>query len=218
MIRDGEETRSGLFFEFLRIIGELLPPWLVVENVPGLFSSNAGQDFQWVIDSIAERGYLLAWRVLDSRHFGVPQRRRRVYLVGSSGDRPHPAKVLFEREGVPGDIAAGAETGQEVAKRVGGGASGYSGAADQQTYIPEGARSLRGQSQGYGIDRETYVSGTTPDPDRVRASSRVPRRVDAQSCCSDGPRYAALGDAVTVNVTEWLACRIAEVETSWLAS
>lgn len=97
-----EGDRSGLFFEFDRIIGELLPQWVVIENVPGLLSNRQGRDFATVLVHLAEHGYGLAWRVFNSRFFGVAQRRRRVFLVGCLGDTGERARaVLFEPQGVP---------------------------------------------------------------------------------------------------------------------
>ncbi|MHB8961986.1 MAG: DNA cytosine methyltransferase [Saccharofermentanales bacterium] len=91
--------RSGLWFEFHRILSELKPQWVVVENVPGLLSANRGRDFAVLLSGLADIGYLSAWRVLDAQFFGVAQRRRRVFIVGSLGDG-RAAEVLFEREGV----------------------------------------------------------------------------------------------------------------------
>ena len=76
-------VRSGLFHEFARIIDAVRPRWVLVENVPGLLSSNGGRDFGVVLGTLADLGYGVGWRVLDSRFFGVPQRRRRVYIVGA---------------------------------------------------------------------------------------------------------------------------------------
>lgn len=91
--------RSGLFFEFMRIIGELSPRWVVIENVPGLLSSNRGRDMGTILGALAQFGYGYAYRVLDAQYFGVAQRRRRVFIVGHLG-KPWsaPAKVLFEPE------------------------------------------------------------------------------------------------------------------------
>ena len=77
---DGE--RSGLARDFARLLREIRPRWFVWENVPGAFSTNGGRDFGTFILSLDELGYGLAWRVLDAQHFGVPQRRRRIFLVG----------------------------------------------------------------------------------------------------------------------------------------
>ncbi|HEY6363178.1 MAG TPA: DNA (cytosine-5-)-methyltransferase [Candidatus Binatia bacterium] len=108
-------ARTGLFYEFARILEELRPAWFVFENVPGLLSSNSGRDFAEVLRVLmAECGYGVQWRCLDSQFFGVAQRRMRVFLVGSLG-RPCPAEILFEREGGGGDSAPGEEARQDLA-------------------------------------------------------------------------------------------------------
>ena len=129
--REGlDGSRSSLFYEAVRIVKEMrcatdgrYPRYIVWENVPGAFSSNKGADFQSVLEEICSvKGYevdparperwanageivaddfSLAWRVFDAQHWGVPQRRKRIYLVadfagGSAG------KILFESEGVSG--------------------------------------------------------------------------------------------------------------------
>jgi len=92
---DGE--RSGLWFEYHRILEEIRPDWVVIENVPGLLSSAGGRDFAVILRGLVELGYGVCWRVLDAQFFGVPQRRRRVFIVGHLGDG-RAAEVLFERE------------------------------------------------------------------------------------------------------------------------
>ena len=93
--------RSGLWFEFHRVLRDVRPDWVVIENVPGLLSSNRGRDFATVIQGLVQLGYGVCWRVLDSQYFGVAQRRRRVFVVGHLGDG-RAAQVLFEREGLRG--------------------------------------------------------------------------------------------------------------------
>lgn len=116
--------RSGLWFEFHRVLEELRPGWVVVENVPGLLSSNRGRDFATVLRGLVQLGYSVVWRVLDAQYFGVPQRRRRVFIVGHLGDG-RAADVLFEREGLPWDTPPRRETGEDIAgcleSRTGGG-------------------------------------------------------------------------------------------------
>jgi len=128
--------RSKLFFEYARVIREIRPPWIVVENVPGLFSSNKGEDFVVVLETLAECGYGITWRVLDSQYFRVAQRRRRVFIVGSLGNGGC-AEVLFEREGLSWDTAPRREAGQELTRDV--------------------AASIRNRGEGTGarIDNET---------------------------------------------------------------
>ena len=94
-------ARSGLFWEIRRVVEETKTEWFILENVPGLLSSNGGKDFGIVLGEMADLGYSLGWRVLDAQYFGVPQRRRRVFIVGRYLGSPDSiAKVLFEREGV----------------------------------------------------------------------------------------------------------------------
>ncbi len=80
--------RSGLFWEVLRILEEIQPTWVVLENVKGLLSSNNSEDIQTVIRELAERGYVGFARLLDSQYFGIPQRRERVFLVAGLGRYP----------------------------------------------------------------------------------------------------------------------------------
>lgn len=117
--------RSSLFWEACRIAAELRPAWLVCENVPGLFSSRGGKDFAAILRGLGDLGCFqsIAWRVLDSRWFGVAQRRRRVFLVASA--RAGGAEeVLFESESGPGNLAPSAQAWQNLAGPLGGGAYG----------------------------------------------------------------------------------------------
>ena len=91
-------SRSGLFHEIIRLADELKPQFLILENVAGLLSSQRGKDMGIVITALVERGYGVCWRVLDSQNYGVPQRRRRVFIVASLGDHRKPVEILFERE------------------------------------------------------------------------------------------------------------------------
>ena len=87
--------RTGLFFDAMRIVDSLKPRWVVLENVTGLLNSNDGKDFQTVIQSLAECGYLGAWRVLNAAYFGVPTKRRRVFMVAGLGELP-PAEFMAD--------------------------------------------------------------------------------------------------------------------------
>ena len=108
--------RSGLFWEIRRLVEETQSQWFILENVPGLLSSNGGKDFGVVLREMAKLGYALGWRVLDAQYFGVPQRRRRVFIVGNrSGNPERIGKVLFEREGVRRDTTQSQQTGQDFA-------------------------------------------------------------------------------------------------------
>ena len=74
--------RTGLFLDFARLLKEHSPRVILLENVAGLLSSNNGGDFAVVTQTLAELGYSVGWRVLNSQHFGVPQSRQRVLLLG----------------------------------------------------------------------------------------------------------------------------------------
>lgn len=100
-------TRSALFWQVDRILAEFRPAWVVLENVPGLLSSHGGRDMGAVLGALADRGYGFAYRVLDAQFFGVPQRRRRVVIVGHLGAPfAAPVEVLLEPEGGGGDSAS----------------------------------------------------------------------------------------------------------------
>lgn len=109
--------RSGLWHEFRRILDELRPGWTVIENVPGLLSSNGGRDFAAVIRGLVELGYGVSWRILDAQYFGLAQRRKRVFIVGHFGDGC-AAEILFERQSLSWDSRPSRTAGQRVAKSI----------------------------------------------------------------------------------------------------
>ena len=160
-------SRSSLFYEAIRIIKEMrgatdgkYPRYIVWENVPGAFSSNKGQDFRAVLEEVCKvkdaevsvpfpgkwenagrimgNGYSVAWRQFDAQFWGVPQRRKRIYLVadfagGSAG------KILFESEGLSGYSAEGFRSWQTAAgtsakgsgETGGYGVDGYNSSVDE---------------------------------------------------------------------------------------
>lgn len=104
--------RSRLFYEAMRIVEELRPQWVVIENVTGLLTSSGGKDFERVLQAFAERGYVGLWRVLNARHFGVPQGRRRIFLVAGYRTRP-PLELLADAatvDPIPSSFATERET------------------------------------------------------------------------------------------------------------
>jgi DNA (cytosine-5)-methyltransferase 1 len=115
-----DDERGNLALEFVRLAQRERPQWLVWENVPGVLSSNGGRDFGSLLGALAHIGYGFAYRVLDAQFFGVPQRRRRVFLVGYLGDWRPPAAVLFERESLSGNPPPSREAKKEAARNAGG--------------------------------------------------------------------------------------------------
>ena len=121
----GEGTRSGLYWHIPRLLADFPAAWIVLENVPGLLSSHGGRDMGAVVGSLADLGYGLAWRVLDAQHFGVPQRRRRVVIVGHLGAPwGAPAEVLLEPAGLSWDSAPLAGAGSSAPGAAAGGTRG----------------------------------------------------------------------------------------------
>src|SRR3990167_9900259 len=114
--------RSGLFWEIIRVARGLRPGWLLLENVPGLFSSHRGRDFGIVLTALDQLGYGVAWTVLDAQYTGLAQRRERVFLVGRFG-APCPGEILFEPEGLSGDSPPRRTAGGSVAAPLGAGAT-----------------------------------------------------------------------------------------------
>jgi DNA (cytosine-5)-methyltransferase 1 len=143
-----ETNESALFFHAIRVIREMrdatdgtYPRFAVWENVPGAFSSNKGEDFRAVLEEIAETeipmpasgkwaeaGMVrtervdIAWRVLDAQYWGVPQRRKRIFLVADFGGRC-AGEILFKSESLRGDFAESRKTGEEIARDVGDGST-----------------------------------------------------------------------------------------------
>lgn len=116
--------RSGLFHEFMRIAASLTPRWLLIENVPGLLSSNDGRDMATVTGTLEELGYGWAYRTLNAEFFGVAQRRRRVFIVGCLGDQRGAAEVLFEPESCEGHPPPRRSTREVVTTSLTGSAGG----------------------------------------------------------------------------------------------
>ena len=114
-----DDPRGNLMLTYLAIAERYAPRWIVWENVPGVLSSNGGRDFGSFLGAMGLLGYGVAYRVLDAqwcRTHGhpraVPQRRRRVFVVGCLGDWTRAAQVLFERESVQRDSSPRRTPGQ----------------------------------------------------------------------------------------------------------
>lgn len=186
---DDETTRSGLFYEAIRIIKEMreathgkYPKYAVWENVEGAFSSNKGEDFRCVLEEftricdekssiprpangkwrnageIVGDNFSIAWRLFDAQYWGVPQRRKRIYLVADFTGKC-AGKILFERKSVRGNSTESGTPRQGTAGDATGGFGGSSGirclnpwdAQTQRLYNPDGVfATLRANSGGGG--------------------------------------------------------------------
>jgi len=255
--------RSGLFYEFIRIIDAISPRWVLIENVPGLLSSNGGRDMGTVIGALAECGYGWAYRVLDAQFFGVAQRRRRVFIVGCLGNTRRAAEVLFESESLPGNPPTRQEEGQVATPYsisnfgeyregvgmlrhsgddIGGGSENIIAYGDSRTSGPIDVATTRTHHHGRNdFESDTFIwQATTPESIRIQENNeQVPtltkymgtgghnvpfvgvRRLTPLECErlqgfpdgwtkneSDSARYRMIGNAVCVNVAEWIGRRI----------
>ena len=135
-----DDPRGNLMLTYLAIAEQFKPKWLVWENVPGVLSSNKGKDFGSLLGGLAELGYGFAYRILDAQYFGVPQRRRRVFVVGCLGDWRAAAAVLFEHHSMCGNPAPQREAGESVAGKLskcsfdGGAAAGHFQVVHQEPF------------------------------------------------------------------------------------
>jgi DNA (cytosine-5)-methyltransferase 1 len=150
-----DDPRGNLALTFIAMVDHYRPEWVIWENVPGVLSSSGGRDFGSFLGALGNIGYGFAYRVLDAQHFGVPQRRRRVFVVAhSSGDSIRAAEVLFEPESLRGDSTKGRKTGQDTAQCLTTG-TGCRYDPNTETLIPITYRkSRRAQS---AEDFETWV-------------------------------------------------------------
>lgn len=230
--------RSGLWFEFARVISELKPRWVVIENVPGLLSSNRGRDFETVLSTLVEFGHGISWRILDAQFFGVPQRRRRVFIVGSFGNG-RAAEILFERKRLRGDIAPSGGEGEKYPGSIANCITAREGQRMNET-----VETLIPVMMEYGhkqTDKPPIVWDFHYGEVRLQENSTTPtltshygsggnntafvdvRRLTPVECCrlqgfpddwndnvSDTQRYKQMGNAVCVNVAEWIGKRIVE--------
>jgi DNA (cytosine-5)-methyltransferase 1 len=116
------DERGRLMFTYGNMVNHIRPRWLVWENVPGVLSSGKGKDFAEFLCMLDGYGYGLAWRILDAQYFGVPQRRRRVFVIGYLGDIQRPASVLVDTQGGRRDIAPSGTEGRGASPGIDKGA------------------------------------------------------------------------------------------------
>ena len=210
--------RTGLFFDFARLLQQHRPRVVLLENVAGLLSSHDGRDFAVVTQSLAELGYSVGWRVLNSQHFGVPQSRQRVFIVGCYQDRQGPLEILFESERRAGNSAPNRSNGEKPVSPFKEVVRGF---GEENPVFQKIAYCLYATSARHtGTDwSRTYVS--YPEQGEVRrlmpsecegVMGFPPDWTQLENVSietdEDSPRYHALGNAVTPPVVEVLAKRI----------
>ena len=259
-------ARSGLFMDAVRIVREMreatngkYPRFVVWENVPGAFSSNKGNDFRAVLEEITEskipmprsnrwakagmvrsNGCEVAWRTLDAQYWGVPQRRKRIFLVADFGCKC-AGEILFKPESVSGDIAEGRGEGERIAGSIAdsiratvvrmrsGCAGGGKGALvsvdksltiaantnDQTLFVPIPINCMHEVSEDKCIVEEHYkVRHITPtECERLQGLPDGYTLIDDKKC-SDSARYKALGNGMAQPCADFVMQRIVEVSAT----
>lgn len=216
--------QSGLFYDFAELIGERRPPLVVLENVAALLSSHDGRDFAIVLRTLATLGYGVAWRVLDSRHFGIPQSRTRVFIVGSLGGAASAGSVLFEPECGDRDSEKSRSDGEKpvspFAISVGDPERGFVKKLAHCLYAESARHTGTDWSRNYVSYPEGRVRRLTPlETERLQGFPddwTMPKEAIDDVNTLDSARYHACGNAVSVPVAEWLGHRIASQLGDWL--
>ena len=165
-----DDPRGNLAIEFCRVVDEVRPTWFIFENVAGLLSSDEGRDFGTLLELMGECGYGIAYRILDARNFGVPQRRRRVFVIGHiGGDWRRAASVLFESESLSGNTTpsqAERETDSESLGRSTGTSSGTARGMNWDGSQERGTLTTRTIDQTMP-DKSNFGGVIVPDPEGV---------------------------------------------------
>ena len=156
------DTRGTLFHEIVRVAEERRPAYLLLENIPGLLNHEQGETFRTILTSIYELGYSLEWCVLNSAHFGVPQQRKRVYIVGYLDSR------------LSGKIFPLSTSGGTALKQI------IPGMQGQRVYSTEGASAcLTSGGGGWGAKTGLYFVDMNEDPRITHQARCITARQDA---------------------------------------
>lgn len=198
-------ARSGLVGEVFRLLESQRVPWVLLENVPFMLQLAGGQALDIIVAELERLGYRWAYRVLDSRAFGVPQRRERVFLLASRAGDPRDY-LLTDDHGAPPELPA---EGRAFGFYWTEGVRGLGAAVDA---VP----TLKGGST-IGIPSPPAIlmpSGEVVKPD-IRDMERLQGfRVDwtkpAETVAKRGYRWKLVGNAVTVDTAAWIGRKLAK--------
>ena len=214
-------SQSGLFHEFVRLVRGRGPRAIVLENVHGLLSSHGGRDFAIVLKALDQLGYGVAWRVLNSKDFGVPQQRRRVYIVAMHRTWGDPGKVLLEPKCGDWNTKKSRSNGKKSPSLfqtiIGDTRQGPLVKSIAHCIYAESARHTGTDwSRNYVWYPDGRVRRFTPiEVERVQGfpdNWTLPLEIDEkQAKRIDSLRYHAIGNAVTPAVAEWVGTRLAKV-------
>ena len=218
-------TRSGLFYEIMRLIDEaeeIQPEWLICENVKNLLSIDGGRGFFEVLTEMGGRGYTVEWKVYNSKDYGVPQNRERVYIVGHYGDSSRQPLLPIRRANTAAlRVIVGGRQGERV----------YDGNKISCTLIGQGG-GLGAKTGLYTFvdinnkgqpNRPAACSGVLESDEPIRIRRLTPRECfrlqgftdeqfdRAAAVNSETQLYKQAGNAVTVNVVEEIGRHVMEI-------
>lgn len=214
-------SQSGLFHEFIELVRGRTPRAIILENVHGLLSSHGGRDFAIVLKALDELGYGVAWRVLNSKDFGIPQQRRRVYIVAMHRDPRGPGEILFEPKCGDWNTPKGGHNGKKSPSVfqtiLGDPVEGPLVKSVAHCIYAESARHTGTDwSRNYVWYPDGRVRRFTPNEvERVQGFpddwTKPHHFDDRQSDRIDSLRYHAVGNAVSPPVAEWVGRRLMAV-------
>ncbi|UTC82708.1 DNA cytosine methyltransferase [Treponema denticola] len=234
-----DDERGALMYAYLGIVEACRPRWIVWENVSGVLSSNSGYDFASFLAGLEECGYGWAYRVLDAQYFGVPQRRRRVFVVGHSDNRTDlVAKVLFEQEKPRTSFEASEGKTKEITGTLttGFGARGFdcdtilnnqfaveSYTQSSFAQYKEGVGTLKASGGDFGGGSETIIKEgrnirrlTPLECERLQGFpdnyTQIEWKGKPKDQCPDSHRYKAIGNSMAVPVMRWIGERIKRIK------
>ena len=238
-------TRSGLFYEIVRLIDEAeenRPEWLICENVKNLLSIDGGRGFFEVLTEMGGRGYTVEWKVYNSKDYGVPQNRERVYIVGHYGDSSRQpllpirrANTAALREIVGGRQARRVYDGNKISCTLTSQGGGLGAKTGLYTFVDinkkgsvqttDTARALLARYNKGQPNRPAKCSGILESDEPIRIRRLTPRECfklqgftdeqfdKAVAVNSETQLYKQAGNAVTVNVVEEIGRHIMEIVT-----
>ena len=204
------DTRGTLFFEIARICREKKPRYILLENVKGLLSCESGGTFQTILKVLSDIGYILQWQVLNSKNFGVPQNRERVFIIGhlAGTSRPEVFPITQSSQGnlkYSGGVISAREQWLKDGKT-----NSRNFSQGQRIYSPKGiSQTLAGNAGGQGGKTGLYETGA-----RIRRLTPVEaERLQGfpdgwTEGVSDTQRYKCLGNAVSTPVITEIGKRL----------
>lgn len=220
--RGFEDTRGTLFFDVARILNYKRPRYFILENVKGLLSHDGGKTFSTILGVLTDLGYNVTWQVLNSKNFGVPQNRERVFIIGSIGGQPRPEifplrqsiEPLESSTAIDANYWKGADKhGQRTLIELTFNESDVSRVYDARGI----AKTLKGLGGGLGAKTGLYatprVRRLTPvECERLQGFPDNWTQLDASGrLISDTQRYKCLGNAVTVNVVQSIVEKLVKI-------